>query len=205
MHLDFKTHKRNKRFPFGVIGLFFLGSLLFLIIFSANKNISLSQIITRDATKPILDIFYFVFILLNLFFFIFSISVIKKLRGALKAILSISLFGYTLYGMILAYFYEVDYFITAIRIYYILALLFFIIYVLTFLFQNRSFSKYNNKIVLLFASLAIIPLFIINYYIVKDLSFTNIVLTISNYVYTGTLASYVISNSIYIHMLNKRM
>ena len=204
MHLDFRTHKRSKKFPFYLLGVLFLASFLFLIIYFYNEKVSLELLINKSTNKIYLDIFYFTFIIINLIQFIFSISIIMKLRSLLKFLLSISLLGYSLFGMITGYFYNTDFFIKSLHLYFLFALLYFFFYIITFVFQNNTFSTYNNIIVFVISSLPFLPLAIINYGLFKQIALTQKFMIVSNYVYIVSLLICVLINSIYLYKLNRK-
>ncbi|MBN2851863.1 MAG: hypothetical protein JXQ23_03920 [Clostridia bacterium] len=205
MQLDFRTHKKTKKFPYPVLGVILSLALIGLFVYFTKNNIPLESLIRKTAAKEFLDVYYFGFIIINTLLFLFSLAMVFQLRGNMKILLVLSLFSYCLSGILAGYFYENVLSDTLMRIYYISALSFFIFYLLTVLFQNRTFSKYTNPIIIVISSLSIIPLAIICIMILSQSGLEdNLIITV-NYFYLLSLLLYALSNSIYIFQLNRKV
>lgn len=200
MQLDFRTHKKSKKFPYPVLGVILSLALIGLFIYFTQQGISLETLLNKTATKENLDIFHFGFIIINTLFFLFSLALVFQLRGNLKILLVLALFSYSLFGVLAGYFYENNLSVTLMKIYYISAVSYFVIYLLTVVFQNRTFSRYNNPVIIAVSALSVIPLAVI---VIAGTG--NELMITANYFYLLSLLLYAVSNSVYIFLLNRKV
>lgn len=205
MQLDFRTHKKSKSFPYPLFGWLFILSLIGVFIYLTIYDVSLKGILLQSINVQYLNIYYFTSIILHALFSIFSIGIIKQLRTNIKYILYISLFVFFICGIISGYLYNTSLIFMLQKYCYISSFIYFIIYLITFIFQNTSFSRYISKIVFILSILPIVPLLIMNYIVlsgglITDMNFIN-----ANYIYFATLFIYIISNTIYLYTITRRV
>jgi len=204
MNLDFRTHKRNKKFPFSFLGMIIVISQLFLFIYFTKENTTFTALLNQTSSKDLLNIFYFSFIILNFLILVFSLSITNYLRNSFKFLLVISLFGYSIFGILAGYFYVSAIFVSMLKYYYLFALVYFTLYLLIFLFQNNYFSLYTNIIIGIVSSLPILPLSVIIYGMYNKTGLTNNIISIANDAYLVSIFLYVLVNSIYMVILNRK-
>ncbi len=205
MQLDFRTHKKSKSFPFPLFGWLFLLSLVGVFIYLTINNVNLRDVFSQSSDVIYLNVFYFTSIILHTLFSIFSVGIIKQLRTNLKYLLYIALFIFFICGILSGYFYNTTAIFTLQKYCYLSALLYFIIYLITFVFQNISFSKYISKIVFIFSIIPIFPLLLMNFIVLTDGLLTDLNFLNANYVYLATLLLYVGSNSFYLTLITRRI
>jgi len=204
MNLDFRIHKKNKKFPFSFLGMIIVISQLLLFIYFTRENTTFTALLNQSSSKELLNTFYFSFIILNFLILIFSLAITNYFRNNLKFLLIMTLIGYSVFGILSGYFYISTMFASMMKFYYLFAFGYFILYLLIFLCQNNSFSVYTNIIVCILSSLPILPLSVIIYGIYNKAGLTNSIISIANDAYLVSIFLYVVVNSIYMIILNRK-